>query len=42
MLDQPISLAEVSYLVKAIKNNKSAGLDSTVGELITDNEGKPV
>ena len=25
ILDQPITLAEVNYVVKAIKNNKSAG-----------------
>ena len=33
-LDQPITLAEVNYVVKAIKNNKSAGSDGIVGELI--------
>ena len=34
MLDQPITLAEVSNVVKAIENNKSAGSDGIVGELI--------
>ena len=34
MLDQSITLAEVSHVVKAIKNNKSAGSDGSVGELI--------
>ena len=34
ILDQPITLAEVNYVVKAIKNNKSAGSDGIVGELI--------
>ena len=34
ILDQPITLAEVSHVVKAIKNNKSAGSDGIVGELI--------
>ena len=34
MLDQSISLAEVSYVVKAIKNNKTAGSDGIAGELI--------
>ena len=34
MMDQPITLAEVSHVVKAIKNNKSAGSDGIVGELI--------
>ena len=34
MLDQPVTLDEVSHVVKAIKNNKSAGSDSIVGELI--------
>ena len=34
MLDQPITLAEVSHACKAIKNNKSAGSDGIVGELI--------
>ena len=34
MMDQPITLAEVSCVVKAIKNNKSAGSDGIVGELI--------
>ena len=36
VLDQPITLAEVSHVhvVKAIKNNKSAGSDGIVGELI--------
>ena len=34
MMDQPITLAEVSHVVKDIKNNKSAGSDGIVGELI--------
>ena len=34
ILDQPITLAEVHYFVKAIWNNKSAGSDGIVGELI--------
>ena len=34
MLDEPINLAEVKYVVKAIKNNKSVGPDGIVGELI--------
>ena len=34
MLDQTLTLAEVSHAVKAIKNNKSAELDGIVGELI--------
>ena len=34
MLDQPITLVEVSHVVKSIKSNKSAGSDSIVGELI--------
>ena len=34
MLDQMITLAEVSHVVKAIKNNKAAGSDDIVGELI--------
>ena len=34
VLDQPITLAEVSHVVKAIRNNKSAGSDGIVGELI--------
>ena len=34
MLDQPITLAEVSHVVKAIKNIKSAGSDGIAGELI--------
>ena len=33
-LGEPITLAEVSHVVKAIKNNKSSGFDSIVGELI--------
>ena len=41
MLDQPITLAEVSHVVKAIKNNKSAGSDGIVGELI-EYRGKPL
>ena len=34
ILDQPITLAEVNYVVKAIKNNKCAGSDGIVGELL--------
>ena len=34
MLDQPITLAEVSHVIKAIKNNKSAGSDGILGELM--------
>ena len=34
MLDQPITLAEVSHSVEAIINNKSAGSGGIVGELI--------
>ena len=34
ILDQPITLAEVNYVAKAIKNNKSAGSDGIVGKLI--------
>ena len=34
MLDQTITLAEVSNVVKAIKYNKSAGSDGIAGELI--------
>ena len=30
MLDQPITLAEVCHVVKAIRNNKSAGSDGIV------------
>ena len=41
VLDQPITLAEVIHVVKAIKNNKSAGSDSIVGELIKYG-GKPM
>ena len=41
VLDQPITLAEVSHVVKAIKNNKSAGSDGIVGELIKYG-GKPM
>ena len=33
ILEQPITLAEVNYVVKAIKSNKSAGSDDIVGEL---------
>ena len=33
VLDQLIILAEVSHVVKAIKNNKSAGSDGIVNEL---------
>ena len=41
VLDQPITLAEVSHVVKAIKNNKSAGSDGIVSELIKYG-GKPM
>ena len=41
MLDQLITLAEVSNVVKAIKNNKSAGSDCILGELIKYG-GKPM
>ena len=41
VLDQPLTLAEVSQLVKAIKNNKSAGSDGIVGKLIKYG-GKPM
>ena len=41
VLDQLITLAEVSHVVKAIKNNKSAGSDGIVGELIKYG-GKPM
>ena len=34
ILDQPITLARVSHVVKAIKNNKSAWSDDIVGESI--------
>ena len=34
MLDQAITSVEVSYVIKAIKNCKSAGSDSIIGELI--------
>ena len=42
MLDQPLTLADLSHVVKAIKNNKSAESDSryTVRELIKYG-GKP-
>ena len=43
MLDQPITLAEVSHVVKAIKSNKSAGSDAIVGELhVIKYGGKPM
>ena len=41
MLDQSITLAEVSRVVKEIKNNKSAGSDGIVGEFIKYG-GKPM
>ena len=41
MLDQPITLVEVSHVVKATKNNKSVGSDAIVGELIKYG-GKPM
>ena len=34
ILDQPITLAEVNYVVKANKNNKSTRSDGNIGELI--------
>ena len=34
MLDQTITSAEVSRVVKSIENNKAAGTDGIVGELI--------
>ena len=34
ILEQPINLAAVNYVVKAIKNDKSAGSDGIVGKLI--------
>ena len=34
MLDQPINLAEISHVFKAIKNNQAVGSDGIVGELI--------
>ena len=37
----PITLAKVSQVVKAIKNNKSAGPDGIVGKLI-EYGGKPM
>ena len=41
MLNQPITLAEVSHVVKAIESNKSAGTGGIVGELIKYG-GKPM
>ena len=41
MLDQPITMAEVRHVIKTIKNNKSAGSDGIVGELIKYG-GKPM
>ena len=42
ILDQPIPLTEVNYVVKAIKNNKSSMSDGIVGELhVIKYEGKP-
>ena len=41
VLDQPVTLAEVSHAVKAIRNNKSAGSDGIVSELIKYG-GKPL
>ena len=35
MLDQTITLAEVSHVVIAIKNNKAAGSDGTDSKLVT-------
>ena len=32
ILDQPITLTEANYVVKVIKNNKSAGSDGIIGE----------
>ena len=34
ILDAPITFAQVIYVVKATNNNKSAGSDGIVGELI--------
>ena len=34
VIDQPITLAEVSHVVKAIKNNESAGWNGIVGQVI--------
>ena len=43
ILDQPITLAKIIYVVKSIKNNKSIGLDSTVGEIhVIKYGGKPM
>ena len=43
MLNQAITSAVVSHVIKAIKNNKSTGLDGTciVGELIK-HRGEPM
>ena len=34
MLDRPVTLAEVNYVVKVFKNNKSPRSNGIVGELI--------
>ena len=41
VLDQPITLAEMSHVVRAIQNDKSAGSDGIVDELIKYG-GKPM
>ena len=41
VLDQLKTFGEVSYVVKAIRNNKSTGFDIIVGELITYGD-KPI
>ena len=41
MLDQPITLAKESHVVNVLKNNKSAGSGSIVGELVKY-VGKPM
>ena len=40
ILDQPITLAKVNYVVKAIKNNRFASSDGIIDEFIKD-RGKP-
>ena len=34
ILEQPVTLVEVDYVVKEVKNNQSAGSDGTVNDLI--------
>ena len=41
VLDHPVTLAEISHVVKTIKNNKSIGLDGIVSELV-EYGGKPM